>query len=145
MCFAVCVSLCLSCHVCVCDTVCTHDVEVHCASFSSRVSSIALYVSVRWGVELSDDINDFNTKFGRLSDLLVWHFKHRTDERERQRNADGCVVQHNRNVFVDHPEWAQRLWPQEVQALVDAGRLTAADVNGATVVAVDPNGDVAMD
>ena len=43
---------------------------------------------------------------GRLSTLLQWHRADPPDARERQRNDRVFTsYQHNRNPFIDHPEW----------------------------------------
>jgi len=43
---------------------------------------------------------------GRLSTLLAWHRSDPPDAAERARNDQiHALYQHNRNPFVDHPEW----------------------------------------
>jgi len=45
---------------------------------------------------------------GRLSTLLQWHRADPPDDRERQRNDRVFTsYQHNRNPFIDHPEWVE--------------------------------------
>lgn len=43
---------------------------------------------------------------GLLSDLLQWNLQDPPDDQERLRNDVVFSYQHNRNPFVDHPEWA---------------------------------------
>lgn len=47
---------------------------------------------------------------GKLSDLLKWNLKYSVDERERRRNAGAEYLQGNRNPFIDHPEYACKIW-----------------------------------
>ncbi|MBM3465427.1 MAG: endonuclease I [Armatimonadetes bacterium] len=44
-----------------------------------------------------------------LKALLKWHREDPVSDYERHRNAAIAVLQGNRNPFVDHPEWAERL------------------------------------
>ncbi len=43
---------------------------------------------------------------GLLEVLLQWHQDDPVDDRERERNDIVFQYQHNRNPFVDHPDWA---------------------------------------
>jgi len=47
---------------------------------------------------------------GLLTVLLAWHESDPVDERERERNDVVYGYQHNRNPFVDHPEWVDLLF-----------------------------------
>jgi endonuclease I len=48
---------------------------------------------------------------GRLSVLLAWNAQDPPDAFEMRRNdAIYDRFQHNRNPFVDHPEWAASIW-----------------------------------
>ncbi|KNE78915.1 ribonuclease, partial [Streptomyces fradiae] len=55
--------------------------------------------------------NGSNPLMGRVSMLLEWHEQDPPDAFEKNRNeviyAD---FQHNRNPFIDHPEWAGEIW-----------------------------------
>ncbi len=42
---------------------------------------------------------------GLLQTLLEWHFDDPVDDKERDRNDAIYIYQHNRNPFIDHPEW----------------------------------------
>ena len=48
--------------------------------------------------------------FGVLSTLQEWHCEDPVSEAERQRNDVVHSYQGNRNPYVDHPEWVQRVW-----------------------------------
>ena len=48
---------------------------------------------------------------GKLSTLLAWHAADPPDAAERGRNdAIYTNYQHNRNPFIDHPEWVEAIW-----------------------------------
>lgn len=61
------------------------------------------------------DYNQDNAYMGLLDDLIQWHLDDPVDDCERRRNDTVFDYQHNRNPFVDHPEWVCILysdsWP----------------------------------
>ncbi|WP_030543403.1 endonuclease I family protein [Streptomyces albus] len=83
------------------------------------VARMLFYMAVRYeggdgfaDLELNDQVgNGSNPLMGRLSVLLEWHEQDPPDAFEKNRNeviyAD---FQHNRNPFIDHPEWAASIW-----------------------------------
>ena len=61
-------------------------------------------------LELSNTPNTTN-QMGILRTLLLWNAMDAPDEWERTRNELIYTnYQHNRNPFVDHPEWAESIW-----------------------------------
>ncbi|MCR5505684.1 MAG: endonuclease [Bacilli bacterium] len=63
-------------------------------------------------LSLVDKENDStgNGTMGKLSDLLKWNLQYPVQDRERNRN-EGCEsIQGNRNPFIDHPEYACKIW-----------------------------------
>lgn len=51
-------------------------------------------------------INSANAFMGRVGALLAWHYADPASDAERLRNERiYTLYQHNRNPFVDHPEW----------------------------------------
>lgn len=55
--------------------------------------------------------NNNNPIHARLSDLLQWHLNDPVDELEQNRNdLIYYQYQHNRNPFIDHPEWVEYIW-----------------------------------
>ena len=52
--------------------------------------------------------NDY--KMGKLSDLLLWNLKYPVLQREKTRNEAAEKLQGNRNPFIDHPEYACKIW-----------------------------------
>lgn len=83
------------------------------------VARTIMYMDVRYDggdgfpdLVMNDEVdNGSNPNIGRLSVLLKWNEADPPDEFEQRRND---VVydqyQHNRNPFVDHPEWAAAIW-----------------------------------
>lgn len=49
-------------------------------------------------------------RFGKLSDLLRWNQEDPVDDIERRRNETIYGYQNNRNPFIDHPEFASKIW-----------------------------------
>ena len=84
------------------------------------IARMLFYMDVRYegddlvDLELNDEVNNGSTPYhGKLSTLLEWHLLDPVDDFERRRNE---VIyedyQHNRNPFIDHPEWANLIWDE---------------------------------
>jgi endonuclease I len=83
------------------------------------VARMIFYMAVRYegddgwpDLELNDAVGSGSTPYmGRLSELLEWNAADPPDAFEKERN-DRIYEnwQHNRNPFVDHPEWADAIW-----------------------------------
>ncbi|WP_298183335.1 endonuclease [Saccharomonospora sp.] len=83
------------------------------------VARMLMYMAVRYegndgysDLELNDQVGNGSAPYhGRISVLLEWHEADPVDDFERNRNE---VIyeqfQHNRNPFIDHPEWAGEIW-----------------------------------
>lgn len=52
----------------------------------------------------------YKNSIGDLDSLLRWNLSYSVNERERNRNEGGEHLQGNRNPFVDHPEYACKIW-----------------------------------
>jgi len=85
------------------------------------VARMLFYMAVRYeGDSYEPDLElvDFNTnkdsklpQHGRLSTLLQWHQQDPVDNLERYRNhIIYTKYQYNRNPFIDHPEFVERIW-----------------------------------
>ncbi len=82
-------------------------------------------------LELVDYTPTSGPNFGKLSTLLAWHIQDPVDDWERRRNDKiYSDYQHNRNPFIDHPEYVSYIWgdatPNELNAPV-AGSATNID------------------
>ena len=51
-----------------------------------------------------------DNKMGKLSDLLKWNALYAVANREKIRNEAAEKLQGNRNPFIDHPEYACKIW-----------------------------------
>ncbi len=85
------------------------------------VARIIFYMAVRYegdngepDLEVIDSIpSDKHTTLpihAKLSDLLKWNREDPPDDFERHRNDVIYSYQHNRNPFIDHPEYADMIW-----------------------------------
>jgi len=89
------------------------------AAVKGDVARMVFYMAVRYeggdgfpNLEMNNSVNNGTAPYlGRMSVLLAWHAQDPPDTFERRRNQ---VIydqfQHNRNPFVDHPEWATAIW-----------------------------------
>ena len=83
------------------------------------VARMIFYMAVRYegddgfaNLEMNNSVANGSAPYmGKLSVLLSWHAQDPPDAFEKRRNQ---VIydqfQHNRNPFVDHPEWASAIW-----------------------------------
>lgn len=86
------------------------------------VARMIFYMAVRYEgengepeLEIVDTIPSNNNEpsgvMAKLSDLLLWHIQDPVDEKERRRNdIIYYQYQHNRNPFIDHPEFVHMIW-----------------------------------
>ncbi len=76
---------------------------------------------------------------GNLADMLKWNALYPVNEREIRRQDGGQYLQGNRNPFVDHPEWAAKIWAdydEKTRAVVD----TYGDGSGKQVSSLSISG-----
>lgn len=89
------------------------------------IARMVFYMTVRYegyekdggivnDLEIVDEIipkNSKESKFGKLSTLLEWHTQDPVDNWERRRNdIIYKKFQGNRNPFIDHPEYVDKIW-----------------------------------
>lgn len=84
------------------------------------VARMLFYMAVRYegddgypDLELNDKTGNGSAPYhGKQSVLLEWNKQDPVDDRKRKRNE---IIyekyQHNRNPFINHPEWAGDIWP----------------------------------
>ncbi|MEH7156087.1 chitobiase/beta-hexosaminidase C-terminal domain-containing protein [Neobacillus drentensis] len=83
------------------------------------IARMLMYMDVRYegdggelNLELADKVNTYPTPFhGKKSVLLQWSKMDPPDAFEKHRNDVIQSIQGNRNPFIDHPEWADSIWP----------------------------------
>ncbi|MBI9033498.1 MAG: endonuclease [Bacteroidales bacterium] len=88
------------------------------------IARMLFYMAVRyegdWGeldLEIVDFVNaspDYEPLHGKLSTLLEWNQQDPPDDFEIKRNNTVYDYQHNRNPFIDHPEWVGLIWGEPV-------------------------------
>lgn len=84
------------------------------------VARMIFYMATRYegehgevDLEVIENVTDAlrNPTHGKLSTLLEWHKADPVDDWERRRNqVIYTEYQHNRNPFIDHPEWVSAIW-----------------------------------
>ena len=74
---------------------------------------ILMYLQVRWGDQYNLKFVDRagnNKTIGKISDLMKWHLEEPPTEEEIRRNEEVFKIQGNRNPFIDHPEYAEKIF-----------------------------------
>ena len=82
------------------------------------IARILFYMATRYEGENGEEdlqlVDDVNTspapEHGKLSTLLEWNNQDPPDAFERNRNNVIFRWQHNRNPFIDNPQWANLIW-----------------------------------
>lgn len=84
-------------------------------TYRGDIARILFYCVTRYDkLELVDNYTagtgDDSYQMGKLSDLLKWNLEYPVADREMQRNEAVYEIQGNRNPFIDHPEYACRIF-----------------------------------
>jgi endonuclease I len=83
------------------------------------VARMIFYMAVRYqggdgfaDLEMNNSVSNGSAPYiGKLPVLLAWNAQDPPDAFEKRRNqVIYAQFQHNRNPFVDHPEWARAIW-----------------------------------
>ncbi len=107
------------------------------------IARIIFYMATRYeggngeiDLEVVDWVNTYpNAQHGKLSTLLQWNLQDPPDDFERNRNNAIFSFQHNRNPFIDYPEWAQMIWGEQVANPLSIDNI---NISPAIVVAQEP-------
>ncbi|OOB84306.1 ribonuclease [Flavobacterium columnare] len=67
-----------------------------------------------------DGSNDQVYEKWYLDLMITWHLQDPVSQKEIDRNNAVCAAQHNRNPFIDHPEYVCQIWSAQCQALSNA-------------------------
>ena len=72
---------------------------------------------------------------GNLETLLKWTVDYEVTQREKNRNEGAEYLQGNRNAFVDHPEYACRIWGNvnDTTRSICSGIIETVDVTGVSL------------
>ncbi len=135
---------------------CTRDVD----SWEPRdvnkgeLARTILYMATRYDgtdantmdLEIADTPSTALARFARLSTLLRWNEEHPVTVQERQRNQSIFAnYQHNRNPFIDHPEYINLIWGNVRIEKLAASVAEAGATDGYTVaLATQPTADVTV-
>ena len=89
-----------------------------------------VFTSFDLNLELVDEtttsISDGNGRLGKLSTLLKWHYQDPVSNREIYRNNVIYMYQNNRNPFIDHPEYVDLAFENEIGKFAES---TKEDLN----------------
>jgi len=107
------------------------------------IARIIFYMATRYeggngeiDLEVVDWVNTYpNAQHGKLSTLLQWNLLDPPDDFERNRNNAIYSFQHNRNPFIDYPEWAQMIWNNQNANPISIDNI---EISPAIVVAQQP-------
>lgn len=94
------------------------------------VARMMFYMETRYGAKTSFNLklvndsttsaSDTNGKFGNLQTLIKWHYEDPVSKEEIYRNN---VIyenyQHNRNPYIDHPEYVDYVYPSDYSTNID--------------------------
>ncbi|MEV0287432.1 MULTISPECIES: endonuclease [unclassified Kribbella] len=90
------------------------------AAVRGDVARMIFYMAVRYegddgfaNLELNNSVSNGSAPYmGKLSVLKAWAAADPPDAFEKRRNeVIYSTYQHNRNPFIDHPEWISSIWP----------------------------------
>jgi endonuclease I len=85
------------------------------------IARILFYMDIRYNgtnnepnLTITEELDTYpNPEIGVLSTLLEWHENDPIDEFELNRNNQIYEWQNNRNPFIDHPEYVNRIWGED--------------------------------
>ena len=81
--------------------------------YRGATARILMYVETRWGDEfqLKFVLGEGKTKtIGDIETLMKWHYQEPPTAEEMRRNEAVFKIQGNRNPFIDHPEFATKIY-----------------------------------
>lgn len=87
--------------------------------YRGATARILMYTQVRWGDEYSLQfvLGEGKSKtIGDIETLMKWHLEEPPTAAEIQRNEKAYSLQGNRNPFIDHPEYAERIFCYDGQS-----------------------------
>lgn len=85
--------------------------------YKGDIARAIFYVSTRYygedsGWDSSDMTNKSNIKEWAVDMLLQWHRNDPVSQKEIDRNNKIYDIQHNRNPFIDNPDFAEMIWDE---------------------------------
>ena len=96
------------------------------------IARIIFYMATRYDgsngeIDLTvvDHVNTYPLpEHGKLSTLIEWNELDPPDEFERNRNNKIFAFQHNRNPFIDNPEWVNLIWGDQTASAININDVT---------------------
>jgi len=82
-------------------------------NYRGATARVLMYVQTRWGDKFNLEFvlgTGFSKTIGDIEDLMKWHYQEPPTEEERLRNEAVFAIQGNRNPFIDHPEYATKIY-----------------------------------
>lgn len=81
--------------------------------YRGATARILMYMQTRWenqyNLQFVDSAGSCKT-IGKISTLMKWHLTEPVTEQEIRRNEEVYKIQGNRNPFIDHPEYATKIY-----------------------------------
>ena len=77
---------------------------------SARIIFYCVVADNRLGLADNSTASESSHLHGKLSDLLSWNLRYPVSQREMTRNTEAEKLQGNKNPFIDHPEYACKIW-----------------------------------
>jgi len=109
--------------------------------YKGDIARSFFYMSTRYynedsGWTSSEMTNKCEIKSWAMTMLLDWHKQDPVSQKEIDRNnVIYASYQHNRNPFIDHPEYAEMIWDENWQAGTSYNITSATNLSGGTVSA----------
>ena len=101
--------------------------------YRGATARILMYVETRWGdaYNLQFVLGDGKCKtIGDIETLMKWHLEEPVTDAERLRNDEVQKIQGNRNPFIDHPEYAAKIYCNDGQNYNSVLQQVVADHEG---------------
>lgn len=116
--------------------------------YRGATARILMYMQTRWGdennLEFVLGMGDTKT-IGDIATLMKWHYEEPPTESEIIRNNYVYSIQGNRNPFIDHPEYATKIYCYDGESYNSKLQSVAAEYDNygtqetATAMTVEPN------
>ncbi len=112
-------------------------ITFYCMTVNSKLSIAPNNTAPSGTDPITGNSYSSGTTMGNLETLLKWNINYPVTQREKNRNEGAEYLQGNRNAFVDHPEYACRIWGSvnsTTQSLCNSAQWTEADKTAQTYV-----------
>lgn len=85
-------------------------ITFYCMTVNSKLSLAPNNTAPSGKDPITGNSYSSGTTMGNLETLLKWNINYPVTQREKNRNEGAEYLQGNRNAFVDHPEYACKIW-----------------------------------